>query len=140
MQKISIPLKRTAEIKRGKDVVATFDLYPLPLGYAAHVDRMYPAPVEYVGNGVKNEARPIAAAVYQHNYKTMLILLAKSLQDQVETKPPTSDKRDAWEAYANALLAEFQEAGLVEGEVLQLRREMDAVNAGVQGKDKPSPD
>lgn len=137
MQKISIPLKRTVEIKRGGETVATFTVHPIPLGYAAYLDRVFPHPVEYVGNGVKQEPRPVPGATYEHNYQTMMLLIAKSLRDQMETQPPTSEKRPDWAAYAKAVQAEYSEAGLVEGDLILLRKEMELVNQGVAGKEAP---
>jgi hypothetical protein len=136
MKKLTISLQRTVEIKRG-DEVTTFTMYPLPLGYHAYLERVYPSPVEYVGNGVKNEARPVQNALYEHNYLSMLCMIAKSLRDQVEAQPPTSEKRADWDAYAKALKAEYSEAGLIEGDLMALRKGMEQVNQGIMGKGEP---
>lgn len=136
MKKLTIPLQRTVEIKRGGES-ATFTLYPLPLGYHAYLERVYPPPVEYVGNGVKNEPRALQNAAYEHNYLTMLCMIAKSLRDQVDTQPPTSEKRADWDAYARALKAEYSEAGLIEGDLMLLRKSMEQVNQGIVGKEEP---
>lgn len=139
MRKLTISLQRTVEIRRGDETV-TFVMHPLPLGYHAYLERVYPAPVEYVGNGVKNEPRPLVNAVYEYNYLVLLCLIAKSLRDQVDTQPPTTEKRADWEAYARALKAEYSEAGLIEGDLILLRKGMDQVNQGVVGKEPPPSD
>jgi len=122
---------RVVELKRG-EATATFTLHPLPLGWHAMLARVYPVPVEFVGTGTgPAQARPVESASYEHGYRTSLILIAKGLQLQVEAIAPTTDDRASWDRYAVKVQTEMETAGLVEGDILLLKRELDKVNAGV---------
>lgn len=124
-------LTRVAELKRGDEVIS-FVLHPLPLGFHAHVARVYPAPVEFIGTGTgPAQARPVESASYEHGYRTSLILIAKGLREQIEAVAPTTDDRASWDAYALKVQAEMGMAGLVEGDIMLLKRELDKVNAGL---------
>lgn len=65
----------------------------------------------------------------------MAILVARCLGDQLDAKAPAGvEDRAAWEAYAKAVLAEFEAANLVEGDVIRLMLGAQQVN---QGAGKP---
>lgn len=130
------PLTRQVQLVRGEETI-TLILHPLPLAYHAHVLRVFPAPVEYVGaGGGAPVAKPIESAAYEHGYKVALILIAKSLRGEVQAKEPKVDDAAAWGKYAEAIKEEFAAAGFVEGDINVLKREVDRVNAGLGSKGK----
>lgn len=102
-------------------------LRPWPLGYPEYVSRVYPPPVIY--RNLEPVEDPKQASEYASN--RALILLARSLGDQIDAKGPAGDgDRSAWHAYAVAIRDELSAANLVEGDVSLLIAEAMRVNRG----------
>lgn len=101
-------------------------LQPWPIGYPEFIDRVYPAPVRYENGQPKED--PTRRSEYQG--QRMAVLLARCMGDQIDARVPSGEDRTAWEAYAKAILAEFEAANLVEGDVVRLMTEAQAVNRG----------
>lgn len=102
------------------------ELRPWPIGYPEYLDRVFPAPVRYENGQPKED--PARRSEYQG--QRMAILLARCMGDQLDAKAPAGEDRGVWEAYAKAILAEFEAANLVEGDVVRLMGEAQAVNRG----------
>lgn len=101
-----------------------------PVGYAALLEeKFYPPPIEYV-NGKAQPLAPAAESAWRARLN--LCLLARSLGDQLETPAPgEKSKRSDWDLYATKVLKEFEEAGLVEGDLTHLFQEFFLLSKGV---------
>lgn len=120
----------------GKPVVVelAITLRPYPLGYPERVGTVYPPPKVYL-NG---EERPDPTYADDYNTRRAMILLARCMGDQLDTPPPTSNRREDWHAYADAVQREMEAAHLAPGDVQALIAGAMAVSMGrgVMGKPK----
>lgn len=102
-------------------------LHPVPAGFRAYMSQVYPDPVEYVN------AKPTGidrARLPRTEWYRTLAMIAKSLGDELETRPPTGSAPDMWIAYAENVELELQRAGVTEGDVIVLARELAKVDNG----------
>jgi len=124
------PLTRRVRLVHGgkeAEEVVELDVAPLPAGFIAFVQTVIPDPIEYL-NGVPrgvDQAR-MPRATWHRN----LCLVARALGGQVDASAPVSSDPPAWTAYAERLEVELRDAGLTEGDVDQLIKEINRVNHG----------
>lgn len=127
MKAFSQQPKVTVILRRGEES-AEFRLSPLPLGYQDWLLTVYPTPKVY------ENLKPVDApreVVQEHSSFFNLVCLAKSLGDQLDTRAPTSSVRAEWDAYARAVQAEMQAAGLIECDVVKLLTELNKLQRGI---------
>ena len=131
----SAPLHQVKIERSGADPVLV-TMHAPPLGYAAHVERVYPPPT-IVENG---KFVPDEAAMAEWRNLTAYLMLAKVLdgEDAPTTPPPATSTRQAWDAYARALRSEFEAAGYVEGDVMRLVQGYNVVMRGDGSLGKPA--
>lgn len=133
MKAFQAPATTTVALARGEESV-TLTLSALPMGYAAHLERVYPQPTEMV-NGVRV---PLTAATYDWRYDQNLLNVAKALGDQIDARPPTSSDAKAWGEYARAIREELTAAHLTEGHLLQIVKALHELHQGDGGPGKAS--
>ena len=114
---------RTVKITRGEQVVE-FVVSPTPLGYTDLLVEVLPAPKAPERGAVD----PKLAT--KHSTRHVMLILAKSLGDQLDSRPPESRTVALWEAYADAVQAEFTAAHLVEGDLSAIITEINLLNRG----------
>lgn len=103
------------------------DLRPYPAGYPQFLLQVYPPPMRFE-NGAAVPDQNHAAG---HQLRLSVLLLARCLGDQLDASPPAGIAgREAWDAYAVAVLTELTAANLVQGDLDTLFAEMGRVNRG----------
>lgn len=131
MKKLTKSVSTEVVIKRGDESV-TLTVSALPLGYTQYLERVYPEPVLFK-NG---ELVPDPARRSEWTYECNLLCIARALGDQMDATPPTTGDRDAWAQYARAVRAEFEDAGMVEGDLAEMIKGLARCQRGVTAAGK----
>lgn len=111
-------------LSRG-DESHSFTMRALPWGYADLISEVMPAP--------KAPINGLVPPALQSKWSTrrIMVLLAKSLGDAIEAQAPDKGAGAAkWEAYGDAIEAEFIAANLVEGDLQVMLDAMQKLNKG----------
>lgn len=128
--KFTQPLTRRVRLVHGgkdSEEVVELDVAPLPAGFISYVQTVLPDPIEYINAQPKGvDAARLPRVVWHRN----LVLVARALGTVVDAVAPSVSDPTAWTAYAETLQAEFRDAGLTEGDVDVLIKEINRVNHG----------
>lgn len=124
--KIQPPPARVVTITRPNTDPVEVTLHPIPIGYMQHLETVYPQPVRFV-NG---EPQPDPSRRSSWSIDTNLMVIARSMGDQMDTQPPTTSGAAEWAAYAKAVRAEFDSAGFTDGEIADLVTALQSVLRG----------
>jgi len=119
---------RKVTLTREDGATIELDLTPTPPGFSELVDRHMPPPYLFVNGQPSDTMDPKLAP--EHMLRKNLVLLGKSLGDQMETPWPKELSTKNLEAYAKSLLDEFTNANLVIGDMNALIRELGVLNRG----------
>lgn len=108
-------------------------LSPSPIGFREYLEACLPRPVIFV-NGRPEGVDPKKGPGWSLDIQ--LVLLGKSLGDQVEAPFPATLDEAGLRAYVQSLRAEFERANLTTGDINQLLLGLERANAGM-GKARP---
>lgn len=106
-------------------------LSPSPIGFREYLEACLPRPVIFV-NGRPEGVDPKKGPGWSLDIQ--LVLLGKSLGDQVEAPFPATLDEAGLRAYVQSLRAEFERANLTTGDINQLLLGLERANAGLGKK------
>lgn len=103
-------------------------VYPLPIGYHDVAGALLERPQAFVNGKPSDDPKRMP----EWEARRLFLLFARALGDQIAAACPRADAKPAeWAAYADAVKAEFEAAHYVEGDLVLIQSEIQAVNRGL---------
>lgn len=125
--RVEVVLSRLgADGKEGEKIVLT--LAPSPIGFREYLELVFPKPLFYL-NGKPEGLDPKKGPGWGADLQ--LILLGKSLGDQVDTPFPAQLDEAKLSAYVQGLRAEFERSNLTTGDLNRLLLGLEKANMGM---------